>query len=99
MKKNKRKELSPPEKRRFGHQNFQSNGQNRPADGGQNYRPWRRRAYRHFLERAGHPSVFVRDPVFGTANARSENNENETRRQHRDDDMFVKSFIILCKTQ
>ena len=88
--KDEREKLPHSKKRRFGHQDFQGYAQNRPIDGGQNYRPRRRRAYRYFLERTGHQSVFVRDSVFGTADSRRENNENETRRQYRDDDLFVK---------
>ena len=87
----KRKKLSHSKKRRFGHQDFQSDGQDRSADGGQNYRPWRRGTHRHIAERPSHQSVFVRDTVFRPADSRSENNENESRRQHRLNNMLVKS--------
>ena len=64
------KKLSPSKKRQFGNKNFQSDSQNRPIDGGQNYRPWRRGTHRHIAERPSYQSVFVRDTVFRPADPR-----------------------------
>ena len=87
-KKDKREKLSPPKRGGSGIKTFKVTEKTGPlmvariigrGEG----------AHRHIAQRPSHPGIFVRDSVFGTANSRSEDNENETRRQHRDDDMLV----------